>query len=322
MLIAPRNSKKSHAVGAAISGIIDTLPSKQSYYDTLQVPTSASADEIRQAFLDLVRVWHPDRFASDSRLQRIAEDKLKEISEAYQVLSGASPARNAVTAPPGSADLPVPSGQTWDSALWIKTFGFGGLFLGLFFIAGSGLNTLLMPIHDRAFMKQEALRMARLFGPEPAIGSDDPGSLDVVRAGSRTSVISRRKQRADPRPLNGADLAPPRGGGGLGELNVRNESDLDCILRVVTRDSPAAPLRIVYMRAGQEALIQGLQPNIYRLRVAFGRDLNSSSLEFMESDADEYWVGPLQFFQVESSKSRHGVRYNVGLRSPASASFF
>jgi glyoxylase-like metal-dependent hydrolase (beta-lactamase superfamily II) len=39
----------------------------------------ASQDEIRQAYLDLVRVWHPDRFASDARLREIAEEKLENV---------------------------------------------------------------------------------------------------------------------------------------------------------------------------------------------------------------------------------------------------
>ncbi len=38
----------------------------------------------------MVKVWHPDRFGSDARLRRKAEDKLKQINDAYRVLQSGS----------------------------------------------------------------------------------------------------------------------------------------------------------------------------------------------------------------------------------------
>jgi hypothetical protein len=38
-------------------------------YATLEVRPDASWEEIQRAYHDLVRVWHPDRFASDRRLR-------------------------------------------------------------------------------------------------------------------------------------------------------------------------------------------------------------------------------------------------------------
>ena len=46
----------------------------------------ASAQEIKAAYRDLAKVWHPDRFAHDPRLQQKAQEQLKEINEAYQRL--------------------------------------------------------------------------------------------------------------------------------------------------------------------------------------------------------------------------------------------
>src|SRR5271169_2472609 len=48
----------------------------------------ATADEIKDVYRDLTKVWHPDRFANDPRLQQRAEEKFKIINEAYQVLQG------------------------------------------------------------------------------------------------------------------------------------------------------------------------------------------------------------------------------------------
>lgn len=42
--------------------------------------TKANLD---QAYKDLVQVWHPDKYSYNPRLQRKAEEKLKEINNAY-----------------------------------------------------------------------------------------------------------------------------------------------------------------------------------------------------------------------------------------------
>lgn len=54
------------------------------YFEILGVGRDTPLDEVRQAYHDLVRVWHPDRFSSDYRLSRISEEKLKLINEAYR----------------------------------------------------------------------------------------------------------------------------------------------------------------------------------------------------------------------------------------------
>ena len=58
------------------------------YYDILGIKNGASTEEIRQAYRDLVKVWHPDRFINDQRLQKMANEKLKEIIDAYEKLKG------------------------------------------------------------------------------------------------------------------------------------------------------------------------------------------------------------------------------------------
>lgn len=53
------------------------------YYKTLGVDKNASADEIKKAFRKLAVKYHPDRNPNDKG----AEDRFKEINEAYAVLS-------------------------------------------------------------------------------------------------------------------------------------------------------------------------------------------------------------------------------------------
>ncbi len=55
------------------------------YYATLGVSKSASAEEIKKAFRKLAVKYHPDRNPDDKQ----AEERFKEISEAYEVLSDA-----------------------------------------------------------------------------------------------------------------------------------------------------------------------------------------------------------------------------------------
>ncbi|HSK71458.1 MAG TPA: DnaJ domain-containing protein [Pyrinomonadaceae bacterium] len=56
------------------------------YFEILGLKPGASQKEIKAAYRDLARVWHPDRFCSDPRLQAKAQEKLKEINEAYEKL--------------------------------------------------------------------------------------------------------------------------------------------------------------------------------------------------------------------------------------------
>src|SRR5579859_6127978 len=54
---------------------------------TLGLGTNASTREIEETYRTLVKVWHPDRFQTDLKLRRAAEDKLKEINAAHDYLS-------------------------------------------------------------------------------------------------------------------------------------------------------------------------------------------------------------------------------------------
>ncbi len=62
------------------------MNSVEYHYQMLGLEPGASGAEIKQAYRDLVIVWHPDRFPGNSRLQKIATEKLKEFNLAYQEL--------------------------------------------------------------------------------------------------------------------------------------------------------------------------------------------------------------------------------------------
>ncbi len=61
---------------------------KKDYYELLGIKKGASDDEIKKAFRKAALKYHPDRMVNASEEEKkVAEEKFKELNEAYQVLS-------------------------------------------------------------------------------------------------------------------------------------------------------------------------------------------------------------------------------------------
>lgn len=74
--------KDKTAFDFTLFGIKYQAMAKKDYYKLLGLNKSASADEIKAAFKKLAKQYHPDRNPDN----KAAEEKFKEISEAYEVL--------------------------------------------------------------------------------------------------------------------------------------------------------------------------------------------------------------------------------------------
>jgi hypothetical protein len=61
------------------------------YYRTLGLQPGASKKDLRKAYLRLVKDCHPDRFARNPQAQFLAQEKLKQINEAYSFLRDCKP---------------------------------------------------------------------------------------------------------------------------------------------------------------------------------------------------------------------------------------
>ena len=115
---------------------------EKDYYKVLGVPKTASAEEIKKAYRKLARRYHPDANKGDLK----AEERFKEISEAYNVLSDTKRRKeydDARSLFGGGFRPPGPGG----------TGGYGGFDLGDLFGQGGagdgGLGDLLGGVFGR-----------------------------------------------------------------------------------------------------------------------------------------------------------------------------
>lgn len=95
------------------------MADKRDYYEVLGVDKSASEDDIKQAYRKAALKWHPDRWANGTDAEKkTAEEKFKEASEAYSVLSDKD--KRAKYDQMGFAGVDGNGGQDWSQ-------GFGNL---------------------------------------------------------------------------------------------------------------------------------------------------------------------------------------------------
>src|SRR5208283_1908885 len=133
------------------------------YYKTLGVERTASHDDIRKAFRELARLYHPD-VAKDKKR---SEEKFKEINEAYEVLGDADKRAKydqlgADWKDGGPRPTPGAGGDTfrthsWRSGPGAENFEFGGTGFSDFFeqIFGGGFGRRHAPAETESEKGQD-----------------------------------------------------------------------------------------------------------------------------------------------------------------------
>src|SRR6476646_10054290 len=97
------------------------MTSKRDYYEVLGVQKNANKEEVKNAYRKLALQYHPDRNKSHN-----AEEKFKEISEAYAVLSDEEKRKRYDTYGHVGAEE-VFRGSEANFAEIFKDMGFGGV---------------------------------------------------------------------------------------------------------------------------------------------------------------------------------------------------
>jgi molecular chaperone DnaJ len=105
---------------------------KKDYYEILGLQKGASDDEIKKGFRKLAIKYHPDKNQGDKE----AEEKFKEINEAYQVLS--DPQKKAQYDQYGTADFNGGGGFDAGGFDFSDVGGFGDIFESFF---GGGFSS-------------------------------------------------------------------------------------------------------------------------------------------------------------------------------------
>lgn len=126
---------------------------KRDYYEVLGVSRGASEDEIKKAYKKMARKYHPDLNPGD----KTAEEKFKEVNEAYEVLS--NPDKKARYDQYGHAGVDPNFGAGGFGGGFDGSFDFGDLgdIFGSFFGGGFGGGRRTNP---NAPQRGESIRMS------------------------------------------------------------------------------------------------------------------------------------------------------------------
>jgi molecular chaperone DnaJ len=153
---------------------------KQDYYELLSVPRKASVKDIRAAYRKLARKYHPDLNPGD----KSAEEKFKQIQEAYEVLSDTKKRQmydqfgfNV----PGQGGVPPQGGEYGGAVPEDVHFDFGG------FDFGGGGGASFRDLFSQFFRGASAAQTR----PEREPGTDLEYQIDISFAEAMHGTVKK-----------------------------------------------------------------------------------------------------------------------------------
>jgi curved DNA-binding protein len=211
------------------------------YYETLGVSKTATADEIRSAYRKLARKYHPD-VAKD---KKEGEEKIKEINEAYEVLSdpekrtkydrlGAAWQSGEFAGAPGGA----PEGWTFHQGPYEEgpEFHFGGTGFSDFFEQFFGTRRSYAGAPDVEFEAETARRPRKRDVEADML----VGLSEALHGSTRTITLQRGNQAGQPSKTDTYKVKIPAGirEGQRIRLAGQGENGGDLFLRISFQKHP------------------------------------------------------------------------------------
>nr|WP_321403805.1 DnaJ domain-containing protein [uncultured Desulfobacter sp.] len=161
---------------------------KQKGLDILGLGPSATRTDARTAFRRLAKTWHPDRFATDPAKAKRAEEKMKQLNEAFHFLLPLLP-QNVV----GQEDDQRPSASNHDRT---STHGRSNLFQDFFSTLVAGLKKRCHENKETSAKKTVRFGQAR---PHCRAGKSAGTRRTAFETVFQNAVTHNRKGGAAPR---------------------------------------------------------------------------------------------------------------------------
>ena len=102
------------------------------------------------------------------------------------------------------------------------------------------------------------------------------------------------------RPATGEQFSEPTYGGGRGSLTLINKLSTDVAFKVRDADGARATRAFVYVRAGEQATLEGVRPGIYLIQAVAGADWDPDARIFRRVAQALKADDPIEFAETET----------------------